>query len=108
MTRERVIVEIVNLGQASKIEDTVKTGYCDVIKDYIVHWIAVEEDLNESYMKLHDKFTDQTAKKAMRKLASESSENVASLKELLKKFDDFAEAKASRRKMLEELKLKTD
>lgn len=100
MTRERVIVDIEDLGQAAKVEDTVKTGYCDYIKDYLVHWIAVEEDLTESYRKLADKLNDPKVKKTLEEFASESKENVSSLRKLMKSIDSFSEAKIKRREIL--------
>lgn len=48
----RVISELRSLGEAKKLEETIKTGYVDPIIESIVDWIAVEEDLAESYEKL--------------------------------------------------------
>ncbi len=107
MKRERVIVEIASLGQASKIEDTVKTGYCDVINDYIIHWIAVEEDLVESYRKLTEQYTDSQVKETMKKFAEESMQNVRTLRELHNSFDALGVAKINRYQVLEDLQHKT-
>ncbi len=107
MKRERVIVDIANLGQASKIEDTVKTGYCDVINDYILHWIAVEEDLTESYRKLAEQSGDSKIKETMKKFAEESVQNARTLRELHNSFDALGVAKINRYQVLEELQQKS-
>jgi len=81
----------------------VKTGYCDLIIDYLANWIAVEEDLSESYLKLAKKQTQPNVKKALETLASESKESGRTIKKLLIEFEDLAEARTNRRKLLEGL-----
>lgn len=103
MKRERVIVEIASIEQASKLEDTVKTGYCDVINDYIIHWIAVEEDLSESYRKIAEKNTNAEIQKTLKEFADDSLNNVRTLRELHNSFDALAVAKINRYQKLEEL-----
>jgi hypothetical protein len=53
--KERVIIDFKNLGDAAKVEETVKTGYCDTIEDNLNTWAAVEEDMIESYVNLAKK-----------------------------------------------------
>ncbi len=103
MKRERVIKEIEDIDQAMKAEDTVKTGYIDLLTDYLTNWIAVEEDLSESYSKLAKKQTQTNTKKTLETLASESKENGRTLKKLLIEFEDLAEARTSRSKKLQQI-----
>ncbi len=80
-----------------------KTGYCDVINDYIIHWIAVEEDLSESYRKLAEKYTDPTTNETLKKFEEESMNNIRTLRDLHNTFDALAVAKINRYQKLEEL-----
>jgi len=50
--RERIITEIETVDQAVKAEKNVELGYHGVIDENIAYWLAVEEDLIESYIKL--------------------------------------------------------
>jgi hypothetical protein len=50
--RERIITEIETVDQAVKAEKNVEIGYHGVIDENIAYWLAVEEDLIESYTKL--------------------------------------------------------
>jgi bacterioferritin (cytochrome b1) len=102
LPRERVIVEIENLGQAAKIEDTVKTGYCDTIKDNLVHWIAVEEDIIDSYQRMSEK-VDPTIASRMKDFVRESEGNIATLRETLKSFEILGQQKMSRALMLRDM-----
>lgn len=47
-----MIVDLKTLEQAEKVEESIKTGYIDAIMENLVNWLAVEEDLSESYEKL--------------------------------------------------------
>jgi hypothetical protein len=102
LKRERVIIDVQDLKQAAKIEDTVYTGYYDVIKDNLVHWIAVEEDIIDSYSRLSKKLEPQAAQE-LRNFASESKETILTLRELTKSLETLGEKKANRIKRIKEL-----
>lgn len=101
MSRERVIVEIETLGQALKVEQTIRTGYCDPIAENIVQWIAVEEDLSNSYHKISEKSDSQELKRALNELEQESRQNITRLQFLLKSTEQFREARIQREKIVE-------
>ena len=103
MNRERVIVEIENLEQAQKLEETVRTGYCDPIAENLVAWIAVEEDLVSSYEKLSEKYSRREAKDAIRELREESRNNITILHEILKSIEQLGRARDQRRQLIEKL-----
>jgi ferritin-like metal-binding protein YciE len=103
MSRERVIVEIENLEQALKLEETVRTGYCDPIAENLVAWIAVEEDLASSYEKLSEKYPQQEIKSAMKELREESKNNIIVLHEILKSIEQLGEERDQRRQLIEKL-----
>lgn len=106
MSRERVIVEIKDLGQALKVEDTIKTGYCDPIAENLLAWIAVEEDLRDSYGKLllqGDYASNRDATEAIVTLAEESKTNIRLLHELLDTVEEFGAERDRRRAILAKL-----
>jgi hypothetical protein len=103
MNRERVIVEIHNLGQALKVEDTIKTGYCDPIAENLLAWMAVEEDLASSYEGISAASADRDSKEAMNLLAAESINNVKLLQNLLDTVEEFGAARERRKKTIEGL-----
>lgn len=103
MNRERVIVEIETLGDALKVEETIKTGYCDAIAENLVQWIAVEEDLANSYQKISDKSSDPQLKKSINNLVAESRENIILLNSVLKSIEEFGKARDLRERQIERL-----
>jgi len=50
--RERVIVEFEGAKEAKKVEETVKTGYVETAIESLIQWMAVEDDLADSYEEL--------------------------------------------------------
>ncbi|MDG6907023.1 MAG: hypothetical protein JRN20_14720 [Nitrososphaerota archaeon] len=103
MSRERVIVEIETLGDALKVEETIRTGYCDAIAENLVQWIAVEEDLASSYQKISNKSADPLLKKSINELVAESRENITILNSMLKSVEEFGKARDLREKQIERL-----
>jgi hypothetical protein len=102
MNRERVIVDIHNLGQALKVEETIKSGYCDPIAENLLAWMAVEEDLASSYDGLAAKSLGN-AKDAINQLAGESRNNVKLLQNLLDTVEEFGAARERRQKTIESI-----
>ena len=96
MVRERIIADINNLDQASKIEETISTGYCDAIQDLIIHWVAVEEDLVDSYEKMSENSSVSSVKEAFERYAKQSRENVWTLSSLLEQFQSLSKIRESR------------
>jgi len=103
MSRERVIVEIETLEQALKVEETVRTGYCDPIAENLAVWMAVEEDLSNSYEKLSVNYPQPEIKKALTDLHDESKNNIKELHELLKSIEHFGKMRDRRRELIGKL-----
>jgi len=104
MARERVIVEIQNLEQALRVEETIKTGYCDTISENFLAWIAVEEDLADSYSKLSEKFENkEKVKKAITGLSEESRKTIELVQKLLDSVEELGAARDRRRSIIQEL-----
>jgi len=101
MVRERVIVEIQNLDQALKVEETIGTGYCEPIAENLRAWIAVEEDLIDSYEKLSEKFAENhEVKKAMSMLYEESRNNIKIIQNIHDSIEGLVAARDRRREIV--------
>ena len=50
--RARVIQEIETVEQGIKVELDVESGFYKILNDHITYWIAVEEDVVDSYTRL--------------------------------------------------------
>ena len=102
MTRERVIIDIEGLEQAAKVEETVNTGYCDTIKDNLAHWIAVEEDIVDSYASLAAKAGGKSGQ-GLQSLIADSKDTLSTLRDLLNSFESLSQRRTSRIKAIRDL-----
>ena len=102
MTRERVIIDIEGLEQAAKVEETVNTGYCDTIRDNLAHWIAVEEDIVDSYARLAENVGSESGK-SLKNLIADSKDTLSTLRELLNSFDSLGRRRTSRIQAIRDL-----
>jgi hypothetical protein len=100
MARNRVIVEFDTANDAKKVEETVKTGYAEPSIESLFQWIAVEEDLEETYGRLSESSSVQKERSAFRELREESKTNVAELSRLLKSFEALDNARVRRIEVL--------
>ena len=101
--KERVIIDFRNLEDAAKVEETVRTGYCETIVDNLNVWTAVEEDMIESYTGLAKRLGPKSGA-SVEELADESKETLTTLRELLKSFEVLSERRAKRIQRLKSLK----
>lgn len=85
------------------MEQTIKTGYCDAIAENLLQWIAVEEDLANSYEKISERTEDRNLKKMIDEFAAESRNNTALLSSMLKSVEEFGIARDLREKQIEHL-----
>jgi len=102
LTRERIIVDIEGLEQAAKVEETVKSGYCDTIQDDLTYWIAAEEDIVDSYTRLAGSGAPESVK-SLQDLIADSKDTVSELRELLKSFESLGRRRTSRISRIREL-----
>jgi rubrerythrin len=72
MKRERVIVEFEGAKEAKKVEESVKTGYVETAIESLIQWMAVEDDLADSYEELAKSAKDPASQKVFRQLHEES------------------------------------
>lgn len=89
MKRARLIEEIDSFEQAKRVEETVKTGYAEVTQENIIQWMAVEEDLMNSYEKLARTLKETGQRELAERLQRESAGNLVALAELLQKVESL-------------------
>jgi ferritin-like metal-binding protein YciE len=71
----RVIKEIESLDQAIKAEQNVESGYHATIDEYLSYWMAVEEDVVESYSKLVETIQNSEVKRTLEQLIEDSKKH---------------------------------
>jgi uncharacterized protein Smg (DUF494 family) len=104
MKRERVIVEFEGAKEAKKVEETVKTGYVETAIESLVQWMAVEDDLADSYEELAKSHKDAASQKVYRQLHEESNSVSAKLSGLVRSLEALDAAQVHRIEMLRDLK----
>jgi hypothetical protein len=100
----RIIADIRTMEEAGRVEETIKSGYVDTIIENLVSWIAVEEDLSESY----EKFSKSLPTAEERKMANElhvlSSSDADVLRKRLEEFEGFDNEYKKRIRLIKKLK----
>jgi len=84
--RERVIKDIETVEQAVKAEKDVESGYHGVIDENIAYWLAVEEDIIESYTKLMKQTNNRKIKTTLARIIDDSKNHVRMLTSIKKAF----------------------
>ena len=101
--RERVIKEIETVDQAIKAEKDVETGYHGVIEENITYWLAVEEDIVESYTKLAKRSKSRTTKTTLNKIIQDSKNHIRILTSVRKNINKIVADEHRHAAMLQEL-----
>jgi len=99
---ERIVPNIENLEQAIKVERDVLSGYQSVIEENISYWIAVEEDIVDSYTKMADR-SESKLRTTLTRLVEDSKEQIEILRSIRENFRKIAAEEIKHGKMLEEL-----
>lgn len=99
-----MIKEFETVEDAKKLEETVKTGYAETSIETLVNWIAVEEDLTDSYRSLAAKPENAPRRWVFLQLAQDSRKNMDTLSELRKAFEGLDMERAHRIGLLVSLK----
>jgi rubrerythrin len=101
--RERIIKDIETLDQAVKAEKDVESGYHGVIEENISYWLAVEQDIIESYTKLAYRSEDKKVKSTLTKIVEDSKNHIRMLTSIRKTFDKIMADEERHAKLLQEL-----
>jgi len=81
----------------------VLSGYQRVIEDNIAYWIAVEEDIVDSYTKLADRTDSVTVKGTLTRIVEDSKDHMEVLGSIRENFRKIAADEKRHSKMLEEI-----
>jgi rubrerythrin len=101
--RQRVIKDVETLDEAVKAEKDVESGYHGVIDENITYWLAVEEDIVESYTKLANKSDDTKTKTTLHGIVEDSKNHIRMLTSIRKTFDKIMEDERRHTTLLQEL-----
>lgn len=100
---ERIVANIQNLDQAVKVEKDVLSAYQRVIEENICYWIAVEEDIVDSYTKMADRSESVELRATLNRLIEDSRDHIEVLGSIRENFRKIAADEIRHGKMLEEL-----
>jgi rubrerythrin len=101
--RERIINDIETLDQAVKAEKDVEIGYHGVIEENLTHWLAVEQDIIESYTKLANQSDSKKIKNTLTKIVEDSKNHVRILTAIRKSFTKIMTDEQRHAKLLQDL-----
>jgi rubrerythrin len=101
--RERIIKDIETLDQAVKAEKDVESGYHGVIDENVSYWLAVEQDIIDSYTKLANQSEDKKVKSTLTKIIEDSKNHIRMLTSIRKTFDKIMADEERHAKLLQEL-----
>ena len=100
---ERIVASIENLDQAAKVEKDVLSAYQRVIEENISYWMAVEEDIVDSYTKMADRTDSVKLRVTLSRLVEDSKAHIEVLGSIRENFRKIAADEVRHGKMLEEL-----
>jgi len=101
--RERIIKDVETLDDAVKAEKDVESGYHGVIDENISYWLAVEEDIVESYTKLAKKSKNRKVKTTLNRIIDDSKNHIRMLTSIRKAFNKIMADEHRHATMLQEL-----
>jgi rubrerythrin len=101
--RERIIKDIETLDQAVKAEKDVESGYHGVIDENVSYWLAVEQDIIDSYTKLANQSEDKKVKSTLTGIVEDSKRHILMLTTIRKTFDKIMADEVRHAKLLQEL-----
>lgn len=101
--RERVIKDIETVDQAVKAEKDVESGYHGVIEENITYWLAVEEDIIESYTKLMEQTDNEKIKAKLAEIIEDSKNHIRILTSIKQSFNKIMSDEQRHAKILQEL-----
>ncbi|HKM51168.1 MAG TPA: hypothetical protein VJZ75_08320 [Candidatus Bathyarchaeia archaeon] len=102
--RERIINDIETVDQAVKAEKDVEIGYHGVVDENITYWLAVEEDIIESYNKLLKETDNKKIKTVLTRIISDSENHVRILTSIKKSFNKIMRDEQRHAELLESLR----
>jgi uncharacterized membrane-anchored protein YjiN (DUF445 family) len=86
LSRPRVIEPVETFEDAVKVERDVESGYDRVIDEHIAYWIAVEEDIVDSYSALVTKTDNQKIRTTLERIVADSRRHAEMLRTVAETF----------------------
>jgi rubrerythrin len=102
--RQRIIKDIETVDQAVKAEKDVEAGYHGVIEENISYWLAVEEDIVESYTKLLQQTNNEKIKSTLTQIVEDSRNHVRMLTTIKQTFNKIMTDEQKHARLLEGLR----
>ncbi|HXY83269.1 MAG TPA: hypothetical protein VEH56_06065 [Candidatus Saccharimonadales bacterium] len=102
--RERILKDIETVDQAVKAEKDVESGYHGVIDENIAYWLAVEEDIVESYTKLVAKTKNKKIIATLTRIIADSKNHIRMLTSINKAFTKIMKDEQRHAELLESLR----
>jgi len=102
--RERIIKDIETVDQAVKAEKDVESGYHGVIDENIAYWLAVEEDIVESYTKLVSGTKNKKIIATLTRIIADSKNHIRMLTSIKKTFTKIMTDEQRHAELLESLR----
>lgn len=102
--RERIINNIETVDQAIKAEKDIEIGYHSVIDENITYWLAVEEDIIDSYKKLVKQTDNKKIKAVLTRIVGDSENHVRILTSIKKSFNKVVTDEQRHAELLESLR----
>ncbi len=94
-------MEVRNLDQALKVEKDVASAYGEMIKENISYWLAVEQDLIDSYSTMIGQARDLTIRDALASIVEDSRGHVEVLESMMESFSKMIRDEERHAKTLE-------
>jgi rubrerythrin len=107
MSRSRIIKKIENFEDAVKVEMSVESGYHGVIDEHVSYWIAVEEDVADSYSRIAEGTDNAKVKTVLEKIVGDSRRHAQMLKDVLGIFEKIIKDEKEHARLLGELAKET-
>lgn len=101
--KERIIHGIANLSQALKVERDVLSAYQMVAEENLSYWLAVEEDMVDSYNKLLKQTNEERTKSTLTKIIEDSRNHIEALESIRESFRKISADAQRHVDMLQEL-----
>jgi len=99
--RDRIIIEVRSLDQALKVKKDVASAYGEMIKENISYWLAVEQDLIDSYSSMIGEAQDSKISDALRRIIEDSRGHVEVLESMMESFSKMIRDEERHAKTLE-------
>ncbi len=99
--RQRIIKEVQSLDQALKVEKDVASAYGEMIKENISYWLAVEQDMIDSYTEMMSDTQDGAINAALSRIVEDSRGHVEVLESMKESFSKMVRDEERHAKILQ-------